>query len=62
MPTAPIVYPYPIQRDLYHWPTFSGAEFARRLAGLAAQLVDPLPHQERAQSRGKQAVDFVAWD
>ena len=28
-----------------------GAEFARRLARLAAQLVDPLAHQERAQAR-----------
>lgn len=25
-----IRYPYPIERDLYHWPTFSDAEFARR--------------------------------
>lgn len=33
-PTAPsgIRYPFPIQRDLYHWPTFSDAEFARRHA------------------------------
>lgn len=29
---APIVYPYPINRALYHWPTFSEAEFARRHA------------------------------
>jgi Xaa-Pro aminopeptidase len=25
-----IRYPFPIQHDLYHWPTFSDAEFARR--------------------------------
>ena len=31
-----------------------GAEFARRLARLAAQLVDPLAHQERAQPGGEQ--------
>lgn len=30
MATAPIVYPYPIDRSAYHWPTFSDAEFARR--------------------------------
>ena len=28
--TAGIVYPYPIHRERYHWPTFSDAEFARR--------------------------------
>jgi ectoine hydrolase len=27
---APIIYPYPINRELYKWPTFSDAEFARR--------------------------------
>ena len=34
--TAPasrgIRYPFPIQRDLYKWPTFTDAEFARRHA------------------------------
>ena len=28
--SAGIVYPYPIQRDRYRWPTFSDAEYARR--------------------------------
>jgi Xaa-Pro aminopeptidase len=27
-----ITYPHPIDRERYHWPTFSGAEFARRHA------------------------------
>src|SRR5258708_22080126 len=27
---APIIYPYPIARKAYKWPTFSDAEFARR--------------------------------
>ena len=30
--TGSIRYPFPIQRDRYHWPTFSDAEFARRHA------------------------------
>jgi Xaa-Pro aminopeptidase len=30
MAPAPIVYPFPINRELYPWPTFSDAEFARR--------------------------------